>query len=350
MARLDELNRFLREALQRGLTREDIRDALLAAGWHRDQVEKALASYAEVPFPLPVPRPTPHLSAGEAFVYLVIFTALGICAVSAVQIFFSLIEVSFYDPAAAPPISRTAWTASVRWSLARVIIAFPVFLFASWWVGRALRRDPAERDSAVRRWLTYVAMFIASGVIIGDFVTLVAYVLSGETTMRFLLKVAVVAAMAGGILGHYLSDLSEKRAQPRAVSWMALAVAIVVAAAALGSGFWMIGAPSEQAAKRIDQRRISELTEIARAVDLYYERNVALPESIEALSRALKTPVPLNDPETGAEYSYSTGGGATFELCATFAQGSDSVVTDSIWTHGAGRQCFTLTAGDKDRR
>jgi hypothetical protein len=350
MARLDELNRFLRDALASGISREKIRDALIAAGWQREQVEKGLASYADVPFPLPVPRPTPHLSAGEAFIHLVIFTALGFAAFSAVEIFFHLIEISFYDPAVSPPASRSAWTSSVRWSLARVIIAFPVFLFASWLAARALKRDPAERGSPVRRWLTYVAMFIASCVIIGDFVTLVAYVLAGETTIRFLLKVAVVAAMAGGILGHYLAGLSERRAEQPAQSIIALIAAMLVAALALGAGFWIIGTPAEQAAIRIDQRRVQELGEIARAVDLYHARNNALPQSIGDVSRALKTPVPLNDPEGKGVYEYNAESGATFELCAVFAEATESVVTDSVWTHGPGRQCFTLTAGDKERR
>ena len=74
-ARLDELTRFVREALQRGIPRPEIERALHEAGWQPEQVEKALAGYAEIPFPVPVPRPVPHVSAGEAFRYLVLFTA-----------------------------------------------------------------------------------------------------------------------------------------------------------------------------------------------------------------------------------------------------------------------------------
>ena len=111
-----------------------------------------------------------------------------------------------------------------------------------------------------------------------------------------------------------------------------------------------MGPPSEQAARRIDDRRLEDLDSLARGVDRYYEQNAALPESLGALNAALPTPLPLEDPATHAPYRYSAGSGKTFELCADFAHASENVLPDSVWTHGAGTQCFTLTAEDKERR
>jgi hypothetical protein len=348
-ARLDELTRFVRDALERGTPRPEIERALLDAGWHPEQVTKALASFAEVPFPIPVPRPVPHVSAGEAFLYLVLFTALGVTAFSVVGLFFTLIEFVFYDPAAVP-VSPEAWVPGVRWSVARAIIAFPVFLIASWLVARSLKRDPAERASAIRRWLTYLAMFVAVTVIIGDFVTLVAYALAGGTTARFLLKVLVVGIVAGSILGYYLWDMRETDRGRRSVAALFFAVAGLACVAAVGSGLWLMGPPSEQAARRIDDRRLEDLRTLAQGVDRYYEQNTALPESLDAMNMALPTPLRLEDPDTHAPYRYSAGSGKTFELCADFAHASgDNVLPDSVWTHGAGTQCFTLTAEDNER-
>ena len=53
----------------------------------------------------------------------------------------------------------------------------------------------------------YLTLFVAAGVLIGDLTTLVYNVLGGELTVRFLLKVATVAAIAGAIFSHYLLDL-----------------------------------------------------------------------------------------------------------------------------------------------
>src|SRR6185295_7216062 len=58
-----ELAGFVRESLARGIPREQIQDALRRAGWQADEVEAALAEWADSDFPVPVPRRKPYLSA-----------------------------------------------------------------------------------------------------------------------------------------------------------------------------------------------------------------------------------------------------------------------------------------------
>ena len=77
MAISEELTNFLKEGLERGLPREQLEETLLEAGWPRDQVRSALGGFADITFPIPVPRPNPYLFAREAFVYLVIFSKIG---------------------------------------------------------------------------------------------------------------------------------------------------------------------------------------------------------------------------------------------------------------------------------
>jgi uncharacterized membrane protein (DUF106 family) len=68
----------------------------------------------------------------------------------------------------------------------------------------------------VRRWLTYLTLFVSAGVLIADLVTMVYNVLGGELTTRFVLKVLVVGAIAGGVFWYYLTDLGvdEKEQAP----------------------------------------------------------------------------------------------------------------------------------------
>jgi len=63
------------------------------------------------------------------------------------------------------------------------------------------------RMSPVRRWLTYLTLFGAACTLIGDVMTLVYNALGGELTTRFVLKVAIVGAIAGLIYWYYLGDL-----------------------------------------------------------------------------------------------------------------------------------------------
>lgn len=216
MATTDELRDFVKEALGRGTSRGDIEQVLVQSGWSAAQVRAALGEFADVPFAVPVPRPRPYLDARDAFLYLVLFGTLYVSAVNLGSLLFEFINRAFPDPAFANP-TRAAYAATaLRWSIASLIVAVPVFLFVSSRTQRAIKADPGKRGSKIRRWLTYLTLTIASGVLIGDFITLVYNVLSGELSVRFVLKVAVVALIAGGVFLYYRWDLEadEKGGRP----------------------------------------------------------------------------------------------------------------------------------------
>src|SRR5262245_63603500 len=91
----DELAAFVRESLLRGVPRAQVEGVLAQAGWRPEQVRRALGTYADVAFPVPVPRPRPYLSARDAFLYLVLFTALYITAFNLGALLFTFIERAF---------------------------------------------------------------------------------------------------------------------------------------------------------------------------------------------------------------------------------------------------------------
>lgn len=211
MAATQDLQQFVRDALSKGVPRTDIESALLGAGWTAEQSRDALGAYADVDFAVPVPRPRPYLSAREAFLYLLLFTTLYISAWNLGSLLFDLINRAFPDPADPTYVGRLG--DSIRWSTASIIIAFPAFLYVARFLGRDLARSPMKRLSAVRRWLTYLTLFLAAGVLIGDMITLVYNALGGELTTRFLLKVFVAALIGGTIFGYYLHDLRREEHQ-----------------------------------------------------------------------------------------------------------------------------------------
>lgn len=199
-----DLDQFVRDALLRGCPRQSIEKALLDAGWAPEQASGALAAYADVEFAVPVPRPRAYLSAREAFLYLVLFTTLYLSAYHLGSLLFELIDRHFPDPT----MYRFGGTdEGIRWSVATIIIAFPVFLLLSSKIGRELKQQAIKRQSAVRRWLTYVTLFIAAVVLLIDLITLVDSLLGGEATTRVILKIIVAGVIASVIFGYYLRDL-----------------------------------------------------------------------------------------------------------------------------------------------
>ena len=208
MAISEELLAFVKDALSRGVPRSQIEAALHQAGWERKQVDAGLTRFAESDFPIPVPRPAPYLSAREAFLYLLLFTTLYLSAYNLGQLLFQFINLAVPDPAVrAYSPGPTAIREAIRWAVSSLVVAFPVFLYLSVLTEREVRREPTKRASKVRRWLTYLTLFIAAAVIIGDLIALLNDLLGGDLTLRFVLKALTVGLIAAGIFAYYLHDL-----------------------------------------------------------------------------------------------------------------------------------------------
>jgi len=198
-----ELYLFVKESLGKNQSRTSIKEALLSAGWQEQEIAKALNSFAEINFPIPVPKKKPYLVAREAFLYLVSFITLYIVAFSFGALVFSFINTWFPDPLRfGGGVPRTA--------IASLIVAFPIFLVITRALHKGAAQDPERKDSRVKKWLTYFTLVIAAGVLIGDLITVLSSLLGGELTMRFLLKSLIVFGIAGSIFGYYLSDLQKE--------------------------------------------------------------------------------------------------------------------------------------------
>jgi hypothetical protein len=198
------LEAFVKKALLHA-DKETIEKVLIEAGWSLEQANSAINAFSDVKFPIPIPKPRPSLSAREAFLYLVMFSTLYLSAYHLGSLIFSFIDRAFPDPANS--VGWLVYMDRIRWSVSSLVIAFPIFLFVSVYVGKQLLRNPIKRLSPIRRWLTYLTLFIAAGTLIGDLTKLVYNILGGDLSTRFILKVATIAIIAGTIFSYYLWDL-----------------------------------------------------------------------------------------------------------------------------------------------
>lgn len=200
----DQLLTFVRDALVAGRSRAEISAALTTAGWSTAETEAALSTFADSPFQPPVPRPRPYVSAREFFLYGLMFVSLGVVAWHIVALAFALIdkilEVELY-------FDYTA--SSIRWSIASLIVFFPLFIWLDRRSDAALQRDPGRQRSAVRKWFGYVTLFVASLGLLGDLITAIYSLLGGETELAFWLKCVVVAVVSGTILLYFRRDTLE---------------------------------------------------------------------------------------------------------------------------------------------
>lgn len=118
-----------------------------------------------------------------------------------------------------------------------------------------------------------------------------------------------------------------------------------VVAVAVAAGLYLAGSPADERQRRLDERRVADLTGIADATDVYWTRHGRVPATLDELRREPGAALTASDPETGEAYELHPEGGKSFEICARFAQPSDARrAGDGFWRHGAGRQCFKREA------
>lgn len=269
---------------------------------------------------------------------------------------------------------------SMRSSLAVLIIVFPVFLLLSRFWLRALGREMTHWDDIIRKWVIYLILFLASITVIVDLVTLVRYFVSGEITLRFILKVLGVLVAAKLVGLYYLSLLNVKiPLTPKNKNLFFGIISSVVVLAVIVWGFAVMGAPGSQRNLRLDQRRIEDLQSIQWQVINYWQQKEKLPVSLDELKNPISSYIVPQDPEfeKGLIYEYRVLSEKTaktnpsFELCATFTlplpkgwvenggggyggiMPARDIAVSSVapypggtadsWDHQEGRTCFTRT-------
>ncbi len=199
------LTEFIDRALSQNQSRDAIRQALLDAGWKQDEVRNALSGFADVDFPLAVPKPAPYKSAQIAFLYLLFFILLGIVAFSLGNLLFALVNSVYPAP------SPNEWQIrgherQIRSGISGLVVGAPLFFLLGRYLMKKRRETPELKRSQIRKWLTYITLVIAGATLVGDAISLVYNFLDGDFTPKFLLKSLIVALIAGSVFIYFLKD------------------------------------------------------------------------------------------------------------------------------------------------
>lgn len=199
------LTAFVKEALEKGQERTAIRAALVDAGWRAAEVDEALGAFADLAFPVAVPRPQAYLSAREAFYYLLFFILLAVVSFNLGSLLFALIDTAIPDQLERRGYWGGRIDGQIRGAISGLVVGMPIFLWLARSLLRARKDNPTLQRSRIRKWLIYVSLVIAGCVLVGNAISLVYNLLNGDLTLRFALKSAVVAAIAGAIFGYFIT-------------------------------------------------------------------------------------------------------------------------------------------------
>lgn len=352
----EKLHAFLRHSREKGLDYATIRTLLLAVGWKERDIASAIASDG---LELPVPEPAGTRGARDAFLYLLTFAALYITVSSMIGLYFNYLDYLFPDPAMDWNID--AVLGGVRYAIAAIFIGFPLFAVLTAILERAVLREPDSQVHPIRKWLTYLTVFLAAGVILGDVITLLFYFLDGAYTTRFVLKAVVLLVIAQVVLSYYFlaprPAATSKR--PHRLRQFLGVAALLLVTGSVALGFAMAGSPVSARLRRLDEKRVEDLRAIHRTIQemaTKTDKNTktvtvirSLPKTLDEVADFQRTKeagrkLDLVDPQTGEKYAYSVTGNKTYELSATFGLAREKK-QDLFWNHPAGKHTFKFDAG-----
>ena len=144
----------------------------------------------------------------DVFLHLLAIITLYASAGSFIVLLFQYINILIPDL-----LDRSGYSGiesaygTIRWSIASLVVIFPVYIATSWFLNKSYKTTPLKRNLKIRKWLIYFTLFVAALIIIGDLVALVFNLLGGELTTRFLLKILTIFFVAGSVFYYYFWDL-----------------------------------------------------------------------------------------------------------------------------------------------
>ena len=180
-------------------------------------------------------------SAKDFFLNLGVFVALYVVVVYVLNLLFTVIDSAY------PLLSNGNYysSQSISWPVAVLIIFFPIFIFLQWFLAQEFTHEPERKNVAMRKWLTYVTLFLSGLTLAIDLVTVLYAFLDGqELTTGFLLKVLGVFLITGIVFLYYITDIRRALTTHEKRSWIVLATIIVIAS--IGWGFFVLGSPWRQ--------------------------------------------------------------------------------------------------------
>src|SRR3989344_2968846 len=298
----------------------------------------------------------PKAGPKDIFLHLLSIVALYVSAGSFIALVFQYVNVYFPDIVADGGYwaLQSAYS-GIRWSIAVLVVVFPVYVWISWFLGRMYWRTPELKNIKTRKWLLYFTLFAAAVIIIGDLVTLIYNFLQGELTARFLLKILAVGVVAAAVFWHYLLELRVARPSAKLFAYPVSVIVLV----AIVAGFFVVGSPKEERLRKFDDRRVLDLQTIQGQIINFWQNKERLPQNLAELRDDISGFLPPNDPEPGKEYVYEKTADLSFKLCANFNRESlenspkisrpatpypvEPYFGSENWQHAAGEICFERT-------
>lgn len=274
------------------------------------------------------------------FLYLASFFSLGFLISGIINIYFELVNKYVADPALLDQFSSGSQfnDGNIKFGLAALVIASIVYFPIMYLINRKLSKGEIRSDSLVRKFLTYIALFILTAITIGSLAVLFYDYLTGELTGNAFGKILVFFLTALFFVLAYFWEIRRKEflEKPFRIFY---GLAIVIALSGLVTGLVIGDSPTMAREKKIDSSLVSEMQNTKSSIENLYDNNKRLPAAQE-IQKSAKF-----------EIKYAVKGDKEYQLCGKFLQVQDQKdFYMKEWNHPAGNYCFTFNIDKRDSK
>lgn len=293
-------------------------------------------------------------SAKFAFYYMLSLVALIFTALPSGMIVFQIINKYISD--SLDQFSGQFSADSLKFAISALIIAAPIYYLVMRQIQKNLSAGELDKESAVRKWLTYFILFIAACITLGWFIALVNSFLNGELTFKFILKVITVTVITASIFVFYFYDIRREIAAGKKDRLVRIYFygSLFAILAIFISALTMIDSPARTRDRNLDNLALDKFSRIESAANDYYSRHKKLPAKLADLlvnegGNVFLTEKDLLNEVSGEKFQYQITGADSYELCATFKTSNKNednrlgVYGPQGWPHDAGWQCLKRT-------
>jgi len=296
---------------------------------------------------------TPKINSPKfAFYYLLALVALIFTAIATGQIIFQFINQNLPDIFGQ---YGTDFSSDIlKFAISAILIAAPIFYIVSNLIYKHLFKGDMEKDSGIRRWLTYFILFVSAVIIIVFLIITINNFLNGEWTSKFLLKMLTVIGIAATVFSFYLYDIRRPKVAGKKdmVFKIYFFASLAVIIAVFISALFIVETPTEARNRRVDERIITNFYNIESGINSYYNTNHKLPATLDDIKKESIVTDSLIDPSTRETFGYRAVSDVDYQLCANFRtdnkNSKDAIYQylDQNKRHTAGYECLDFKAYD----
>ncbi len=293
----------------------------------------------------------PKSSAKDVFLHLGAIVALFTIVVNLVNLLFTAINKAYPQISTYGVYSNSG---SISFPVATLIIFFPIYAVLMWLLQREYKTDPEKRHLGVRKWLTYITLFIAGLTLACDLVYVLYEFIDGqELTTGFLYKALALFVITLGVFIYYISDIRGKVGAMGQKVWLGASLLVIIIS--ITWGFMVLGSPRDQQQIKYDEQKVNDLQTINSEIVSYFQEKGSIPGTLTDMTNSETYFTIPKDEQTGVPYEYVLIGQSAkaYQLCATFNKDSKTENGDGysyamgyqtgsgFGIHPAGRYCFS---------